>query len=126
MEVRMIRAEVVGNVGKKPELKDTKNGKQMCRFSVASTKKVEGREPVTSWVSVLCFDEQAVLVSEKVAVGDRVMVTGRLEVEKYEQDGVERTSVTLVADDVGISLKWPKRAREQAASTGEEDWKNPF
>jgi single-strand DNA-binding protein len=122
----MIRAEVVGNVGKKPELRDTKGGKQMCRFSVASTKKVEGREPVTSWVSVLCFDEQAVLVSEKVGVGDRVMVTGRLEVEKYEQDGVERTSVTLVADDVGISLKWPKRAREQAASTGEEDWKNPF
>lgn len=122
----MIRAEVVGNVGKKPELKDTKNGKQMCRFSVASTKKVEGREPVTSWVSVLCFDEQAVLVSEKVGVGDRVMVTGRLEVEKYEQDGVERTSVTLVADDVGLSLKWPKRAREQAAAGGEEDWKNPF
>lgn len=123
----MIRAEVVGNVGQKPELKDTKGGKQMCRFSVASTKKVEGREPVTSWVSVLCFDEQAVLVSEKVGVGDRVLVTGRLEVEKYEKDGVERTSVTLVADDVGLSLKWPKRARgEQAANAGEEDWKNPF
>ncbi len=123
----MIRAEVVGNVGQKPELRDTKGGKQMCRFSVASTKKVEGREPVTSWVSVLCFDEQAVLVSEKVGVGDRVLVTGRLEVEKYEKDGVERTSVTLVADDVGLSLKWPKRARgEQTASAGEEDWKNPF
>lgn len=123
----MIRAEVVGNVGQKPELRDTKGGKQMCRFSVASTKKVEGREPVTSWVSVLCFDEQAVLVSEKVGVGDRVLVTGRLEVEKYEKDGVERTSVTLVADDVGLSLKWPKRARgEQTANAGEEDWKNPF
>ena len=123
----MIHAELVGNVGQKPELKDTKSGKQLCRFSVASTKKVEGREPVTSWISVLCFDEQAVLVSEQVGVGDRVLVTGRLEVEKYEKDGVERTSVTLLADDVGISLKWPKRSRDASAkATVEEDWKNPF
>jgi single-strand DNA-binding protein len=76
---------------------------------VASTKKIEGRDPVTSWVNVLCFDEMAALVAEKVGKGDRVMVTGRLEVEKYEKDGVERTSVTVMADDVGISLKWPKR-----------------
>ena len=107
--IQMIKAEVFGNVGQAPELKQTKGGKDMCRFSVASTKKIEGRDPVTSWVNVLCFDEMAALVAEKVGKGDRVMVTGRLEVEKYEKDGVERTSVTVMADDVGISLKWPKR-----------------
>jgi single-strand DNA-binding protein len=112
----MIRAEVVGNVGKAPELKETKGGKVMCRFSVASTKKVEGRDPVTSWVNVLCFDEQAGLVAEKVGSGDRVIVTGRLEVEKYEKDGVERTSVTLLADEVGVSLRWPKRAKGESRS----------
>jgi single-strand DNA-binding protein len=106
----MIRAEVVGNVGKQPELKESKAGKSMCRFSVASTKKVEGREPVTSWVNVLCFDEMAQQVAERVGQGDRVMVSGRLEVEKYaDKDGVERTSVTILADDVGLSLKWAKR-----------------
>ena len=123
----MIHAEVIGNVGKKPELKDTRGGKQMCRFSVASTSKAKDGEQKTSWVSVICFDEQAVLVSEKVGVGDRVMVTGRLEVEKFEKDGVERTSVSLLADDVGISLKWPKRAQGAAAAGGkEEDWSSPF
>lgn len=119
----MIRAEVFGNVGKQPELKETKGGKSMCRFSVASTKKVEGKEPVTSWVNVLCFDEMASMVSEKVGQGDRVMVTGRLEVEKYtDKDGNERTSVTVLADDVGISLKWPKRQGAAKAESASEDW----
>lgn len=119
----MIKAEIFGNVGQAPELKQTKGGKDMCRFSVASTKKVEGREPVTSWVNVLCFDEMAALVAEKVGKGDRVMVTGRLEVEKYEKDGVERTSVTVMADDVGISLKWPKRpAGGGPKSESDDSW----
>lgn len=121
----MIRAEVVGNVGKQPELKETKGGKAMCRFSVASTKKVEGKEPVTSWVNVLTFDEQAQQVAERVGQGDRVMVTGRLEIEQYtDKDGNARTSVTILADDVGISLRWPKRAG--AAKSESEDWGGGF
>ena len=121
----MIRVELDGNVGKQPELKTTKSGEQMCRFSVASTKKQEGREPVTSWVSVLCFKEMAALVAEKVQQGDRVIVTGRLEVEKYnDKDGNERTAVTVMADDIGISLRWPKRGQRQPETAGAsaEDW----
>jgi single-stranded DNA-binding protein len=34
----MIRAEVFGNVGGDPELKKTKSGDDMVRFTVASTK----------------------------------------------------------------------------------------
>ena len=122
----MIRVEIDGNVGKQPELKQTKGGESMCRFSVASTRKQEGREPVTSWVNVLCFKEMASLVSEKVQQGDRVIVVGRLEVEKYQdKDGNERTSVTVMADDIGASLKWPKRQgggpKSESSSTS-EDW----
>jgi len=127
----MIRVEIDGNVGKQPELKQTKGGESMCRFSVASTRKQEGREPVTSWVNVLCFKEMASLVSEKVQQGDRVIVVGRLEVEKYQdKDGNERTSITVLADDVGVSLRWPKRGggpKSDSSSASEssstpEDW----
>lgn len=106
----MIRAEVFGNVGGDPELKKTKGGDDMVRFTVASTKKQEGREPITSWVTVLAFKEQATMVAEKVQRGDRVLVTGLLTVEKYsDKDGNERTAVTVMADEIGMSLRWPKR-----------------
>jgi single-strand DNA-binding protein len=121
----MIRAEICGNVGKAPELRQSKSGKPMCRFSVASTKKTEGREPVTTWVSVLCFDEQAEQVAERVGRGDRVIVTGRLEVETYEKDGVERTSVNILADDVGLSLRWGKKPAQQTADRGDA-WEGGF
>ena len=116
----MIRAEVVGNVGKQPELRQTKTGKQMTRFGVASTKTVEGRDPQTSWVNVLCFDEQAVNVCERIAKGDRVIVSGRMEVETYsDKDGVERTSVNLLADDVGVSLRFGRKGQPTAANRGD-------
>ena len=119
----MIRVEVFGNVGGDPELKQTKSGDDMVRFTVASTKKQEGRDPVTSWVTVLAFKEQASMVAEKVSKGDRVVVTGTLTVEKYEKDGVERTAVTVMADEIGISLRWPKRTGEpKRESQPEEAW----
>ena len=118
----MIRAEVFGNVGGDPELKKTKGGDDMVRFTVASTKKQEGRDPVTSWVTVLAFKEQASMVAEKVQKGDRVVVTGTLTVDKYEKDGVERTAVTVLADEVGLSLRWPKRGDAHEPKQAEEAW----
>ena len=121
----MIRVEIVGNIGTGPELKQTKGGRPMCRFSVASTKKQEGREPVTSWVTVLCFGEQAEVVTERAVKGDRVIVTGTMTIEKYEKDGVEKTAVTVLADDVGLSLRWPKRQGGSASpseSSESSDW----
>jgi single-strand DNA-binding protein len=123
----VITATIVGNVGKKPEVKTTGSGKLMCRFGVASTKKVEGKEPVTSWVNVLAFAEQAEQVGDRINQGDRVVVTGRLEVEKYtNKDGVEQTSVTLLADEVGISLRFPPKGQQRKVAAEEETWSSPF
>jgi single-strand DNA-binding protein len=119
----MIKVEVFGNVGGDPELKQTKAGDDMVRFTVASTKKQEGRDPVTSWVTVMAFKEQAQMVAERVKKGDRVVVTGNLTVEKYEKDGVERTSVTVMADEIGLSLRWPKRpAGGGPKSESDDSW----
>jgi single-stranded DNA-binding protein len=51
------------------------------------------------------------------------MVTGRLEVEKYSaDDGTERTSVTLLADDIGLSLRFAPKGQRQA----DDSFKDPF
>lgn len=111
----MITATVTGNVGKAPELKTTANGKVMASFSVASTQKREGKEPQTTWVDVTCFDEQADVVSQSVQKGDRVVVSGRIQLEKFtRKDGTEGASLRMLADEVGISLRFPKRDREEA------------
>ena len=88
----MIKATVVGNCGRQPELSDTKAGKPMCRFSVASNmKNAKTGETKTSWVNVICFDEMADVVAAKVKSGDRLIVSGRLEFDEYEdRNGVKK------------------------------------
>lgn len=111
----MITATVTGNVGKAPELKTTSNGKMMASFSVASTQKREGKEPQTTWVDVTCFDEQADVVSQSVQKGDRVVVSGRIQLEKFtRKDGTEGSALRMLADEVGISLRFPKKDHAEA------------
>ena len=93
----------------------------MANFSIASTEKKEG---ATTWVDVVCFDEQADVVSQSVQKGDRVVVTGRLALETYEKkDGSQGSSLRLVADEVGKSLRWP--ARQAVAAGVREDVNDP-
>lgn len=115
----MITATIVGNVGKAPELKVTSAGKAMTNFSVASTIKREGRDPQTTWVDVVCFDTQAEEVSERIQKGERVVVSGRLQLEKFtRKDGTEGQSLRMLADEVGISVRFPKKE----AVAGGEAW----
>lgn len=117
----MITATVTGNLGKQPELKVTRSGKNMCSFSVASTYKKEGQEGQTTWVDVVCFDEQADMVSQTLQKGDRVVVTGRLSLETYQKkDGSQGTSLRLMADEVGRSLRWT--GKRQTVGAGEGDF----
>lgn len=103
----MIRADIVGNVGSAPELVATKSGIPMARFSVASNSKTKQGEVKTSWVSVICFDAMAENAASELRSGQRVIVTGRMEIEEYEKkDGQRGKSVTLIADEIGNSLRF--------------------
>ena len=104
----MIEATITGNVGRAPELKATRSGKQMATFSVASTEKKDGP---TTWVEVACFDEQADMVTQALQKGDRVVVTGRVALETFQKkDGSQGFSLRLMANEVGRSLRWPRRS----------------
>lgn len=124
----MITATVTGNVGKQPEMKTTSTGKAMTSFSVASTYSPKGGEPRTTWVDVICFDEQAEQVAERVSKGARICVTGRLELERYQRkDGTEGSALRMVADEVALSLRWGKRERVPAGvDTNDPDEVIPF
>jgi single-strand DNA-binding protein len=112
----MIEATVTGNVGKVNEIRITKSGKAMLTFSVASTEKKEGP---TTWVEVVCFDEQAETCSETLQKGQRVVVSGRMGLETYQKkDGTQGFSLRLMANEVGVSLRWPKR---EAVSVGDDE-----
>lgn len=110
----MIEATVTGNVGRMPEVRMTKTGKQMANFSVASSSKTPTGEQ-TTWLDVVVFDEQADIVAESLQPGDRVVIRGNLQLEQYtKKDGTTGTSLRLLANEVGKSLRWRKRDRSES------------
>lgn len=118
----MIVATVTGNVGKKPELRESQAGKKMASFSVASSIKKEGRDNHTTWVDVLAFDEMAERLAEELDKGDRVMVTGRMSLESYaKRDGTTGWALKMVADEVGLSMRWQRKEKYATAGTPEDD-----
>jgi single-strand DNA-binding protein len=103
---------IIGNVTRDPELRFTPSGAANASFGVAVNRRwrdqqsQEFREEV-SFFNVKCWRELADNVSESLAKGSRVIVTGRLEQRSWEdQDGNKKSVVEIVADEVGPSLRW--------------------
>ena len=103
---------VVGNITRDPEIRYTPNGQANATFGLAVNRRWQNRqtnewEERTSFFNIVCWRELADNVSESLAKGARVVVTGRLEQRSWETDqGDKRSVVEIVADEVGPSLRW--------------------
>lgn len=103
---------IVGNLTRDPELRYTPSGQANATFGVAVNRRWMNRqtnewEERVSFFNVVCWREMADNVSESLAKGARVVVTGRLEQRSWEtENGDKRSVVEIVADEVGPSLRW--------------------
>lgn len=98
------RVTILGNLGRDPEARFTQSGMAICKLSVAVTEKVKDGDAwkdSTEWFRVTVFGKQAENAAQYLQKGRSVLVEGRLKTEKYkDKDGVEKTSVELVANSV--------------------------
>ena len=95
---------LMGNLTADPELRNTPNGQIVTSFSVAlnrSYKDAEGEwKEATDFIDVSCWGNLATQVSERLQLGSKVLVSGRLQSRSWEQDGVKRSKVEVLAVDV--------------------------
>jgi single-strand DNA-binding protein len=103
---------VAGNLTADPELRVTATGRPVAQFTVASTSRVldstsgEWRDGSTLFLRCTAWLRMAENVAESLRKGTRVVVTGRLQQRAYEsEDGQKRSTIELVAEDVGVSLR---------------------
>ena len=90
-----------------PELKFSGAGKAFCNFTVrVSEKAVAGQERKTSYFDCTVFGQLAENVAESLRGGDRVIVSGKLEQQKWEKDGEKRSKIAIVVWDVGADLRF--------------------
>jgi len=103
------RVQIIGNLGADPEMRYTPSGSAVTNFRVAVSRNRRGADgnmvDETEWFRVVAWDsgnyKLAEICNEYLRKGHKVYVEGRLQSRKYtDKDGVERTSVEIVATDM--------------------------
>jgi single-strand DNA-binding protein len=100
------KIQIIGNLGRDPELRYTPNGRPVASFTVAvnqSTKNQQTGEWIesTDWFRVSVWGDRGERAAESLRKGSRVFVDGRFRTREYEaNDGQKRLSLDITADTV--------------------------
>ncbi|MFZ4432804.1 MAG: single-stranded DNA-binding protein [Microthrixaceae bacterium] len=104
--------ELIGNLTRDPELRFIPSGAAVANFGLAVNRRWRNAQTnewdeEVSFFDVVCWRDLAENVTESLTKGNRIMVSGRLQVRSWETDnGEKRSKVEILADEIGPSLRW--------------------
>lgn len=94
---------LMGNLTRDPELRQTPTGQSVASFSLAlnrSYKQDDEWKEATDYIDIVAWGKLGEQISEHLKVGSKALVSGRLQSRSWEQDGVKRNKVEVLALDV--------------------------
>jgi single-strand DNA-binding protein len=100
------KVNIVGNLGRDPEMRYLPSGSAVTNFSVAVSRRWKSRDgedrEETEWFNINCFDRLAEIANEYLAKGRQVYVEGRLRTRSWEdqQTGEKKYRTEVVATDL--------------------------
>lgn len=86
------KVQLIGNLGRDPEMRYTQNGNSMATFSIATGRTwmdqaTNQRRERTDWHNVICWGRLAEIASQYLHKGSQVYVEGELQTRSYEREG---------------------------------------
>lgn len=103
---------LIGNTTRDPELQTTANGKQLCRFSLAVSRKFDKEQ--TDFFNCTAWEKTGELIAKYVRKGNKLGIVGRLEINESEKDGVKTRHHNIIVEDVDFLTA--KGSNEESAS----------
>lgn len=107
------RVQLIGYLGRDPELRFTPTGKQVATFSLGVTQRWKSGDEMkeyTDWVNIETWGRLAEICHQYLHKGSLVYVEGRLRTEKYEDKGETKYFTKVVA--TGLQMLDRKPAEE--------------
>ena len=98
------KVQLIGNLGRDPEIRHTLEGKQVAKFTMAANRTFKNKEGEsiddTQWFNIEAWSGLAKVVEEHLTQGDRVYIEGRLKTESYDKDGETKYFTKVVAQQM--------------------------
>lgn len=109
----MMECAVIARVAQTPELRTSAAGKSWAKINVM----VDQPDGAGEFIDVVVFGARAEQLTAKLSRGDALLVEGRLKVNRYSKEGVERTRLEIIAsrcEPPAIGRNRAKRTRQEA------------
>lgn len=89
------RVQLIGHLGKTPEVKQFESGKKMAKFSVATNEEYKNatgeKIKETQWHNIIVWGKTADIAEKYLAKGSEVVVEGKLIHRSYnDKDGTKK------------------------------------
>lgn len=99
------KIQIIGHLGRDPEVRYLPNGDAVSNFSVATTEKWKNQageqQEATEWHRVTAFAKLAEIVGKYLKKGSQVYIEGKIQSRKYQdKDGNEKLSVEIRASEM--------------------------
>lgn len=123
------KAQLIGNLGRDPEIRSTSDGTKIAALSIATSeswrdKNTGEKRERTEWHRVTVFNEHAATFAEKfLKKGNKVYIEGEIRTRKWTaDDGSDRYSTEIVIPNFGGTLESLERAPRDPGASSEGDY----
>ena len=104
------KVQLIGNLGKNPEVKEFAKGKKVAKFSLATSesyKNAQGeRVQETQWHNLVAWNNTAVYAEKYLKQGYEIAVEGKIVNRSYvDKDGQKRYTSEIVVNEILILKK---------------------
>lgn len=115
----------IGNLGRDPEIRYSKDGKAVASFSIACSeswkdKQTGEKKELTEWVNISAFGNLAEIIEKYLKKGSQVYISGKYKTDKYEKDGQTHYSTKIIAKDL-VMLGGKAQANNEASEASQDE-----
>ena len=99
------KVQLIGNLGKDPEIVNLESGKTLAKFAIAtneSYKNAQGEKVTdTQWHNIVAWGKTAQIIEKYVTKGKEVAIEGKLTTRSWEdKDGMKRYITEVVCSEL--------------------------
>jgi single-strand DNA-binding protein len=100
------RVQLIGNLGKDPEIKYTPSGTPVAKITIATNERFKDKsgewQDRTEWHNVVLWQRLAEIAGEYLKKGGKVFIEGRLQTRSWDdkQTGQKKYATDIVASDL--------------------------